>query len=471
MLRTLTLFTLLSFTMGLVTFEVTTAVAQSKRGKNMRAAPRPDAGKRRSRKSAAKTVASSAKGGLGGVEPARIGIGHFRGHRNHVVRAAVIEAVESDPAYDVGWTLPRKKKKRSVNLVTAQDYVELGQKENLQAFLEGKVQRRKKKWEAEIEVRDAATGTVLGSHTWAAPNRGKLRRKVDKELTSSLGPYLEAAKAKGEPPPPLPSSPPSVQAKKEEVEEKVSPRPVYANDETVFDLSAGISLLSRDFNNPDEVLRPVTLSFTPAMTVTVDLYPAALVAEGFWARLALAAGATEAFSITSRDPNNRAFDTTYRSGFVGLKYRQPVGPVDLALSGVYGRESFEVQDEGDVQAGVPQVRYQYPLVRAQGRLQLTSNVALLGSLGYLVVTQAGELDNANYFPRLSAQAWELGGGGSIRVVGGLELRAAINYRRYDLSFNPSVDSALSTDSASDRFTTVQFGLAYLLRQKPAPSMF
>lgn len=126
----------------------------------------------------------------------RVVVQRFRGSSGSSLRRAMIENLESSGVVVVGEAEVQEACRRlgfDGRLEGAQ-YVDLARELNINAYIEGVVQRHRRRWTATVRVRNAADGARLGTETWSGRTVASLR-VLGRNGYQRLSRYLRDARA------------------------------------------------------------------------------------------------------------------------------------------------------------------------------------------------------------------------------------------------------------------------------------
>ena len=369
--------------------------------------------------------------------------------RNQIVRALGdldgVELVEFS-------SLEAKAEELGVDLGDAAGLAAVARELNLSTLVEGRSDRRGRRFTATIEVRDGTSGGIVGDTTFRGRSAGSLSTAARRQAASSLGPLLEQTSA----PAPLP------------VEEEVEVVDDTADDAVIdrgtsvftpmaqlphaFEVSLHASLFSRKFSYVDDLysrLRGYDLNGGPSITIGLRWYPGAHFTDGWASRFGFDASYERAFVIKSVRADGTSFATSSQSYFFGLRTRLPFGVHEASFVVGYGGHSFVVnsnQAGGAVENNLPQVPgvdYRFVRLGLEGRFGL-GPLRLSVNGAYNVVLDAGGIDDPEWFPLTSTGSIEAGGTIGYPVEFGsdgatVEFWAGVQLRRYYYTTNVQGD--------------------------------
>ena len=238
----------------------------------------------------------------------RVAVERFRGPQSGGIRNALVQNLRANGVEVLGPAEVREKASELFGRTRLQedDYPQVAQALGLDAFIDGRVSRQRRRWSLRVRVRNAADGMILGTARWGGRTVGSLRA-VRRNGHGKLERYLALASPPPpaqpeQPPPPDPNAQPWYRTGEEPVEgegeaeaEAAAPRPRGEHDGVRVGLLIGT--LSRSMSTPvtvDPSLRPGTPAGVPVpevreyqsgglghmeVGVTVELFPGALVED------------------------------------------------------------------------------------------------------------------------------------------------------------------------------------------------
>ena len=107
----------------------------------------------------------------------------------------------------------------------------------------------------------------------------------------------------------------------------------------------------------------------------------------------------------------------------------------------------------------PDVEYKFVRLGVDGRVHVQR--ALLGAhFGYRRIRDAGEIQQANWFPRSSVGGVDAGVLGGYEIVRGVDLIAGFDFRRYFYSMNPEPGDPNIAGGALDEYIAGWGGIEY-----------
>jgi hypothetical protein len=201
----------------------------------------------------------------------------------------------------------------------------------------------------------------------------------------------------------------------------------------------------------------------PGLHLGLAAYPLALAgSSGTLAGFGLYFAFDRAFSITSRleGQAGASFGTRQSSLSLGAAWRHRLGgsasSPSLGARFGYGSLSFSIDDPMAL-VQLPDVAYSYLELGLAGRVPLTRAFALVASLAYLPVLDAGEIadparNTSNANGRGSAWGLDLRAGIDVRPFARVALGLEFRLTRFAHSFESVGGAPLGATSASDTYT-------------------
>jgi hypothetical protein len=234
----------------------------------------------------------------------------------------------------------------------------------------------------------------------------------------------------------------------------------------MLDAQLGVRVFARNLLFTDDLfqrLRPYSVVGVPSLSAYAEFYPGALFSSGAASWFGVVLGADFAPYLASADAQGRTYPTTSYGLTAGARVRYRFWRAEVGLTVAYARQEFSI-DRGTVDQappeGIPNVTYESLRTTVSGRVQLVPRLALLARGSYLAVVGFGEVGGDDFFPRASGGGVEAGVGAAVAIVGGLEARLDLDWRRYFLSMNPVVGDRLVAGGASDDYYAATLSVAY-----------
>lgn len=350
-----------------------------------------------------------------------------------------------------------------------------------------------KRWDVVVRVYSGKDGTLLTEERWnVRPNRAF--PEVRRELESRLGTALKEAREESRPqPPPATVTPPA--PKPEPEPEAVAPPPIAEaprpavvkppastpkpkkqeapvepeakadssrpTDRRLLEvLLSGQGLFRRfQFSDVRSGVRPdYTLDHAAAASLRVDYFPLAHFTDGMARNLGLVARGSRAFGLSTRTPDGTEYGTTAQLVEGGLRFRLPLGWLEVSPAVLYGIHSFEVELPSGSGLGLPDVDYRFAHVELGLYKALTERWAIAARVGYQHVLSSGELSSDTFFPELSGSGLDAELALEFALTRMVGLRLGGEMRRY--SFDTNADEAAPdfAGGAQDTYFSGQLGL-------------
>lgn len=268
-----------------------------------------------------------------------------------------------------------------------------------------------------------------------------------------------------------PPSPPSAEAPaRSRAPERSSADPLGLRTRHVFELETSAGMLSRSLSFRDDLFsstRGYELAGAPALVLKARLFPFTASGIPGLRDLGVETESEYDFVADSRRPDGQVYPTTSSSWSLALAYRHPFGRHSWTASLGYGVRSFLIDPAGaatpsnDPSPDLPRVGYE--ALRAGVGLRLASLVGLVLHLraSYLAVLDAGGIEADVWFPNARTTAMEATVGLGYRLLPGLELRGAVQYRRYGLDLRPALGAEHIVGGAADQYWLYTLGIAVM----------
>ena len=414
----------------------------------------------------------------------------FKGPSGRKVRSVVVEILE-----DQGIVLiPPKKakltaKKSGADLTSESGRVRVAKKLGVEAFISGTTKVVKRKTEIDIRVYRGSDGMESASFKTAA-TKWTISKELNKKLWAAIGPALGGASdepmaeepsapvvepVREEPiaavpkrpaptraPPQQPSQrrqepepddelPPGIapreapQARDEESENEALAMETHADsDESTaqlpspLDITVGARIGTRSFGYNDSLpgLRGYSLLPSPSLALLGHWYPAAHFGAGALAHLGLDVRAEMLVGVSSENDEKQKFSTSSHALGFGLRGRIPLDKIELGVIGGWGQHAFNVADNGDMDPDVPDIKYSFLRLGADGRYQFNRAIAVQLRAAFLYGLSLGEISSPAWFPHASGNGFEAEASFQLGVSKLLAFELALGMQRYFMSLNP-----------------------------------
>ncbi|MEA2700713.1 MAG: hypothetical protein QOI66_4984 [Myxococcales bacterium] len=246
---------------------------------------------------------------------------------------------------------------------------------------------------------------------------------------------------------------------------------------TALELGAGPRFLWRDLHysgTTGSMLVPFSMAGAPMLGVSALWFPGAHATTGGGANIGIVGSAEYGSGIKSKASDGSIFPTATTDYFGGLRLRLHDGPVELGLTGGYGRHAFVFHggmgtDRNNI--NVPDVDNRYLRGAAEVRLALGRDLSFRAGGGYRRVLTAGDaryqLRSAQYFPH--ATVWGVDATVSLayRVLSAMEVEVGYDLRRYSYTTNASPSDPIALPNFIDKYSAFWVNLAIIV-DGPAP---
>ena len=410
------------------------------------------------------------------MEPKRVVVGSIVGPGSGRVRTQVVRALDrQDPIELVEMAeMQRAATRLGVELSDDAGLRSAAGALGVHAVVEGETRRRGRRWSANIEIVDAGSAEVVGEHRFVGRNAATLANSVRRELWDRLHPAFAQTEA-----PPAPERPAVSGASDDEddrdEDDDSAPEPADAdpsNRPVALDLAVEARVFSRRLRYHQDrfsLLRGYTLDFGPTIAATARWFPGAHFTDGFGAHIGIDVEYERAFGINTTRRDQEVFPTTMQSWAVGLRGRIPFGAQSFGVAIAYGGHEFSVDPSGPAVPGrnniplLPSVDYRFLRFTADGRLAPIAGLRLLAGFSYLLVLDAGGIQESIWFPRASVGAIAAHGGIGYELDVGIEVRAVVMLRRYFYTFDPEPLDPWIAGGAVDQYISYSLALAWRLK--------
>ena len=437
----------------------------------------------------------------------RVAIGAFRGPKAMAFQDAVEGALLRRYALVPEETVTEAARQLGVHLRSNDDFAEVARTLNVRAFVSATV-TREPEWRVEMVVRRGDTGEIAARYDWSDSRidglAAALARATPKRLRALLAAEPQAPAAE-------PSAQMLVKAAADEEGVLAKPRRLHAlqtskparreaeaevrakpaerrravdddDDEVLkgdndddrddeqdappvrpyLELGVGGRIFSRSMSFADNINRVPGYRLDRATAITVDVafHPFALgdsTRKTWAAGLGLTGSAKYALGIgtelSGTDGRSRAEVHGYE---VGLRYRAPIGIVDLIPHVDYAVETF-IANVADL---APDVGYQLVRMGLATRIGISREISLRLHADYLHVMSAGPLTDPTRFPRATANGVDLSVGGGYGITNTLEVQASVGMRRYGFDMHARPGDTPLAGGAIDEYVFTTIGVAY-----------
>lgn len=391
------------------------------------------------------------------------------------VTRAVVSALQSRPG-EIELlersTFDSEASRQGADLDSPSGLTQVAAETGVAAYVTGRVTRRGRTWQVELEVRDGRSGASVGSARFSGRNPTALANEVERGAFTGLRDGFAASSAPDAPTRPSAAAAAAVAA--ETSTDEIDETRAYeldAGERAFVAIDVGIyaHLFSRRLRYTDDLyglLRTYSLPIGPSLRFDGRWYPGAHFGDGFYAHIAFDFAYEQAFGIDSRRADGEVFPTNSRAWSLGMRGRVPLGAHEASLGIGYGLHSFVVEAAGPSQPGreiipqIPGATYRFVRIQAEGRFAIVGGLRTTLRAAYLVMLSTGGVEQDIWFPQASA-----GGVEAEILLGyeldiGIEIRLGFDVRRYFFSLNPEVGDPFIAGGALDQYFGYTIGLAY-----------
>ena len=242
-----------------------------------------------------------------------------------------------------------------------------------------------------------------------------------------------------------------------------------------IDLVVGASFVARklSFDYSDALAGPQQPqgydgALVPGVFADAEVYPVTLVDGGGFARgFGVSAMIDKVLLIKSKLENggDDALPTSQTRWGVGLVYRWNFGSratsPSLVVGARYNKLSFAIDESGAPDPAaiqIPDVSYTYVDPGLRFRLPVGERLAFRLEGHYLVVLDAGQIQEPQRYGEAGVIAFDADAGAELAITSNIVARVGGRFTQYGLSFNgdgdqtdPTEDGTQDVDSATDRY--------------------
>jgi len=248
----------------------------------------------------------------------------------------------------------------------------------------------------------------------------------------------------------------------------------------LFDITAALRGFQRHFSYIDDKYNELPnydLGGAPAIAFDVGVYPfknaKGSLSAGFTGSFEYAVGLGTTYKVPTGSQEG-THGTTALSYALGVRGNYAFGATlsnILSAGAEFGAQSFIVDHPAPVRgnANIPSVEYKFIRPNVQGRFPVMDKLAVIGSVGYLMVSSAGEIVSTEYFrgATSSASGLDIGVGAAYEIkmnprgtIKFLELRPMLTFRRYTFKFAPDeTTDPYVASGATDDYVGLNLGIA------------
>ena len=423
----------------------------------------------------------------------RVVVGDFSGPGSGRVRNRVVRVLAAQSGLEMveRADLDQAASRLGVDLDDAEGLQRASAAARVSTYVTGSTSRRGGRWSAVITVRDGATGQEVEAVQLQGRNARALDSQIERRGWSRLsGPIgqtsiPDASLAGGDD-----EDEEDEDEDEDEHDEDVDEEEDQDEDEEDDDdgPSTGgtynaleLAILGHAFGRTlrynDDLygfLREYTLKFGPQVRFSGRWYPGAHVTDGFGSYLGIDLMWERAFGIDSKRADGVVFPTRSQAWLVGLRGRYPLERHEFSVGFGYGRHSFIIENSGPSSPDrlnipvVPGVNYKHLKLDVDARVHLAAGVFARVFAGYMIVLDAGGIEDDVWFPLATAGGFEAGLNLDYELDNGLTFRIGFDVRRYFFDMNVVPDDANGqgdpwvVGGAVDQYFGYTFGIAYRL---------
>ncbi|HEX3695888.1 MAG TPA: hypothetical protein VH374_10900 [Polyangia bacterium] len=244
------------------------------------------------------------------------------------------------------------------------------------------------------------------------------------------------------------------------------------NSKLALELGAGPRLLWRDLHYSaatGSALVPFSMAGAPTLGASGAWYPAAHTTSGPASNIGVTGNIEYASGITSKASDGSTFPTATTDFFGGLRVRLPDGPVQLELTGGYGRHAFVFHNGAQTSRAninVPDVDNRYLRAAADVRLAFTSDLSLTLGAGYRNVIGVGgaryQLKSTQYFPNASVWGMDATAMVGYRFLSVMEAQVGYDLRRYSYTTHAGAGDPIALPNFIDGYSAFWLNLAVVI---------
>jgi hypothetical protein len=200
-----------------------------------------------------------------------------------------------------------------------------------------------------------------------------------------------------------------------------------------------------------ESFHPYAIS-APAMAFDAAVFP--------WRHVGFIGRGHYGVGLSSRDADGRTYSTEAYGVEAGVAGRFTTGRWRWGGGLVGGVDRFLLSAPDLPEfSGIVSTSYVFARPELSARRAVSESLALFGTFGYMVLYSAGELETT-YFENLSGAGSSLSAGVLVDLGGGLEARAAVDYRRYAFEMHASPGDRFVAGGATDETVGITVGLSH-----------
>lgn len=406
--------------------------------------------------------------------PATLVVRPFTGRNASRVRTSVVRALQAE---NVKLTPTKefsdKAKSMGADLSSDGGHVAPAAELGVVGLVEGEVSYEDGLWSAYIRLIDGRSAKVIDQHFYDADTSGGLSRVVREEVYPDFKRDVRKLKSAGSGPAvSVTPTVPDALAQQPSSVERVSAaeeRKARRTRPAAIDIELDFRLEHRNFEYEDDLrndLRGYELKIGPGIGTKLQWYPGAHFTSGVGAQFGIDFEYKRLFDFDSvRD--DLKFPTASQEFDIAARWRYPVKRWKPFLSAGYGVHSFEIGLAGPPQPDLdntpqfPSVKYRYARFATGFRVKAASVLAIMASIAYRWVFDAGGIESVVWFPQASAAGMDANLVFGFLLPKGFEIRLGGEYRRYWFDLNPvPPNPPYVAGGALDQYWTGTLGVAW-----------
>ena len=237
-------------------------------------------------------------------------------------------------------------------------------------------------------------------------------------------------------------------------EEAAAPMSALSPGERAIDATIGLSLNARRMSFAAEAglaAGPPPYKGVPVAGLLIDatVYPGAIghkrkgMAKNFGATIMF----DKVLKISSKAGNPPVSLPTSQSRYaIGAAFRYPIGALTIGATLRYGRQSFNISPSGGVMPDIPNVNYTIIDPSVMMKYQATPKVILGVNLGFMLLTNTGQIQNPDQYGPATVSGFEGEFGGDYLLTKNIFVRAAFKFETIGFKFR---GGAMKTNTKYD----------------------
>lgn len=411
----------------------------------------------------------------------KVGLLKVEGSAKNKAELLVVGGFRSTPGLELVATevIRGQALKLGLQLDDASGRVEIARALGLSAYLSLKLEEKTGGLEGTALVTDASDGRTASEAKASAKNSTNLSRDLKaatlplfERTQAPTGKAAEAPKLAAAPPPPAAAPPPAPsggggsEPTKIETSAPDKEKAIKDRSHSPLEVAAGLKFFTRGLTYNDDLygaLRPYDLSGAPSLDAQLRWYPGAHFGSGLASIFGVYGQFNYALGLKTVDAMDREFATSQLAFGGGLRVRIPIGASELGVFGGYGQHAFTL-DGTDGPNGIdfPSVSYGFLRYGADGRLSPFDGFHARFGFAWRQMLSAGEIAEADWFPRATMGGLDAQLGVGYEVVSGLEVQLGAELIRYFYSMNPEPGDGRVAGGAVDQYLSATLGVAFYL---------